>query len=361
MKKLLAFLLVLVMCCTLVACGAATKDSDTSDTSSAGESTTQDTAPEEKNYTLKLGTVVASTNSLNVVLEEYAKRVNERTDGTITIEIYPNSQLGTALQQIEGVRLGSQDMYADGLSWFQDYAGMENLRIIGMPGAFESNDHVVAFFESEKGVQLWDTLENSYNIKVLTTSWGRVPSGWMLQKSISTPDEWHGLKLRVPEQQIWSLSYEYLGAIPVPVAWGDTYSALQQGMVEGVDGPPNIMYNMSFQEVTSCLIMSKHFYNQAGPIINAELFEGMSERQQAALIDCANELGEMHTSMAYEEQATQMEDLKANGYEVIDLTTEEQQALFGPLYTDDFKAIVENPETGLWEEGLIDYVKDLAT
>ena len=345
MKRLLAICLSLAICCMLPACG----NDATADISDSGE----------KNYTLKLGTVVASTNSLQTVLEEYAQRVYERTDGTITIEIYPNSQLGTALQQIEGVRLGSQDMYADGLSWFQDYEGMENLRIIGMPGAFTSNEHVVSFFESEKGVQLWDTLESNYNIKVLTTSWGRVPSGWMLQEPVYTADDWKGMKLRVPEQQIWSLAYKYLGASPVPVAWADTYSSIQQGMADGVDGPPNLMYNMSFQEVTNVLIMSKHFYNQAGPIINAELFEGMSERQQAALIDCANELGEMHTAMAYEEQDTQIKDLIANGYEVIDFDTEQQQALFAPLYTDEFKALVEDPEDGLWEEGLIDYVKSL--
>lgn len=357
MKRLLALLLTLAMCCVLASCGTASKDTGGGGTEAPPQDKTA--APEEKSYTLKLGTVVASTNSLNVVLEEYAKRVHERTDGTITIEIYPNSQLGSALQQIEGVRLGSQDMYADGLSWFQDYKGMENLRIIGMPGVFVSNEHVVAFFESEKGLQLWDTLENSYNIKVLTTSWGRVPSGWMLKTPVHTPDDWKGLKLRVPEQQIWSLSYKYLGASPVPIAWADTYSSIQQGMVDGVDGPPNLMYNMSFQEVTNCLIMSRHFYNQAGPIVNAQLFEGMSERQQAALVDCANELGEMHTTMAYEEQDTQVEDLKANGYEVTDLTTEEQQTLFGPLYTDEFKAMVEDPESGLWEAGLIDYVKGL--
>lgn len=356
MKKLITALLVCAMMLTLISCGAG----DTQTTPETPDDTQTPSTSEDEPITLTFGTNTASSSPTAIVMNKYAEDVAEASGGNITIEVIADAQLGSAQAEIEAVRLGAQDMWCDGLSWFSDYEGMENLRILLIPGLFKSNDHVRAYFESEKGQELWNTLEEQYNMHIICNKWGRTPSSWMTKSPIESVDDWRGMKLRVPEQQLNAVCYEYLGVTVTPIAWGDTYSAIQQGIVEGVDGPPALMFPMSFDEVTTYLTLTRHFYNQCGPVINADLWDSLSGNQRKILTECADNLQEYHDQLNIDYENEMIDEMRQDSSKVVvDLTVEESQALFAPLYSDDFKAIVEDPDTGYWESGLLDYVTEL--
>ncbi len=125
--------------------------------------------------------------------------------------------------------------------------------------SFRDANHVLAFFSSELGAQMKKQAEDQLKIKILgPTFYGTRQVGLKPKKKIATPADLAGIKLRMPAGDAWQLLGRSIGANPTPLAYAETYTALQTGAVDGQDNPlPNVQ-NMKFYEVMSQIVLTSH-------------------------------------------------------------------------------------------------------
>lgn len=222
-----------------------------------------------------------------------AELVEERTDGKIKIEVYPNGQLGTEEQITEAAIFGSIDIVISGAGQIGNL--FKPINVLEMPYTFKDNDHVLKFAQSEIGQQMFADLEQEFSLKVLTA----MPYGTRQltsNKPINTPEDLEGFKLRVAEQQV-SLEYaKAMGADPTPIAFQEVYMALQQGVVDGQENPLPTIEAMKFYEVQDYINLTSHVINCGTFVMNGDKFNGLSEEHQKIMLDAFSEASEFITN-----------------------------------------------------------------
>ena len=313
-KRFFALLLTLAMVSSLAACGS---KSESSGDKSTGNATS---------VTLKLTHCQPEGSPVDLATEEFARLVEERTEGRVKIQLFPNNMLGAESATRDMVKTGGVDIVCLG-SAANNYNAAQNL--ITACYLFQNEEETdYMLFDSEFAHKyLHDDYEANNNV-IYLTSWVQSPRQTMATRAFTSPEELKGLKLRVPAGiPVWESAWMSMGALTVSMGLGDAFAALQQGACDGVEGPIDQLYFNSFQEVAKELIMTRHNYYSYQMLINKDSFAKLSEDDQQVLRDTALELDEYHDQLRDENVNKLLDDLKSQGVHVTELT-DEQLAVF---------------------------------
>lgn len=239
-------------------------------------------------------------------MEKFKEIVEEQTDGAIEIDLFPANQLGTTAEQMEQVRMGSIEMMSSG------DPGMEEIEYLSLPYLMKSNEHWTHVLESDIGQEWNDKLINDLGVRNI----GILPRGPRVisaNTEIHTPEDMNGLKLRAPARDYYVETFKALGANPTPMDFGELYSALQTGIVEGQENPLETFHASGFAEVQDYVILSNHMYKPAFVSVNEEFFSGLSDEHQQILVDAAKEAQEFADEQLVESEQTMREEIEAAG------------------------------------------------
>ena len=266
MKKLLALILALVMCFSLVACG--------------GGSDTQDTADETglKSVTLK---IYAPGSGVPLkTIEEYARLVAEASEGAIVLEVHGNGELGDDADSIDATRMGNIDIIYAGTSGFTSF--YEPAKVLDLPFLFEDANDAYAVVNGEVGEQIFADFED-YGLVYLASGDNGMRHISTTTKAVNTADDVKGLKIRVPTSQMYLDVWEALGATPVALALPELAIALSNGTAEAQDNATyHLVANATYDDI-------KHFsfinYMWMGitMAINADTWNKLQPEAQAIL------------------------------------------------------------------------------
>jgi tripartite ATP-independent transporter DctP family solute receptor len=237
---------------------------------------------------LKLGTILPVDNILTENAQEFAKKVNERTKGEVEVVVYPNSQLGNERDLMEGLQLGTVQMaeVSGGvMSTFVPETG-----VFSLPFVFRDWDHLDKVLKNQPVVNRLDeiTLKKS-GIRTL---------GWMEQgfrvtltvkKPINGLKDLAGLKIRVPEDKVLIRTFQLVKAAPTVIPWGEVYTSLQTGVVEGMESTTPAMYTMKFYEVANYIAETNHQHSVVGFLISEKTFQLLSKAAQEVVLQAARE------------------------------------------------------------------------
>jgi len=237
---------------------------------------------------LKLGTILPADNILTENAQEFAKKVNERSKGEVEVVVYPNSQLGNERDLTEGLQLGTVQMaeVSGGvMSTFVPETG-----VFSLPFIFRGWDHLDKVLKTAAVVNRLDeiTLKKS-GIRTL---------GWMEQgfrvtltvkKPIATLKDFEGLKIRVPEDKVLIRTFQLVKAAPTVIPWGEVYTSLQTGVVEGMESTTPAMYTMKFYEVANYIAETNHQHSVVGFLISEKAFQSLSKAAQEVVLQAARE------------------------------------------------------------------------
>jgi tripartite ATP-independent transporter DctP family solute receptor len=237
---------------------------------------------------LKLGTILPVDNILTENAQEFAKKVNERSKGEVEVIVYPNSQLGNERDLMEGLQLGTVQMaeVSGGvMSTFVPETG-----VFSLPFVFRDWDHLDKVLKTPAVVDRLDeiTLKKS-GIRIL---------GWMEQgfrvtltvkKPINGLKDFEGLKIRVPEDKVLIRTFQLVKAAPTVIPWGEVYTSLQTGVVEGMESTTPAMYTMKFYEVANYIAETNHQHSVVGFLISEKFFQSLSKAAQEVILQAARE------------------------------------------------------------------------
>ncbi|MGI6038270.1 MAG: TRAP transporter substrate-binding protein [Limnochordia bacterium] len=205
---------------------------------------------------LRLGHDQSTGHPYDLGAQRFAQGVEERTNGAVTVTIYPAAQLGDTPEQIEGLQMGTLDISIAGFSHVSQF--IPQLGLFGVPYLIEDDDHFAAIFDGEIGAILDKISLETANIRLLTT----FTSGYRLlfnsRRPVRSPADLDGLKVRVMTGEADSMSWEAFGATPTPMPYSELYSALQAGVVDGGENEPASVLQNRFYEAAPYLALTNH-------------------------------------------------------------------------------------------------------
>ncbi|NLC35633.1 MAG: DctP family TRAP transporter solute-binding subunit [Alcaligenaceae bacterium] len=229
---------------------------------------------------LKAGHAASTSNTGHKAFEFLAKELAEKTDGRITVEIFPSSQLGSERELVESIQLGNVDMT------FISSAVLGNFNpqffALDIPFMFKDREGVYRVLDGEIGQNLLASLE-----KVGIKGLGYWENGFRQltnnKQVIKSPDDLKGMKMRTMENEVHIAAWREEGANPAPLAFGELFTALQQGTFDAQEGPINLFYDMKFHEVQKYITKTNHVYSPWPVLINPDVYNRMSDEDKAIL------------------------------------------------------------------------------
>jgi tripartite ATP-independent transporter DctP family solute receptor len=296
---------------------------------------------------LVLGGIQPADDISTLAIQHYAKLVAERSGGALTIQVHPASQLGDATTQVEAVSMGAQDMMFDSGSWVATFVPAKNVETMFF--LFRDEDHYMKYLDSDIMKDFEQSFLKQQNIRILANKFARLPRSTVSTKPIRTMADFSGVKERVPDIRGYLESVAAMGASPVQVAWGETYLALQQGVVGACESPLDMIYSSKFYEAGKYVTMTEHQRDNMVIMINENKFKSLTPDQQKILVDAGKEAADWYRGQIAERVKKFVELMKAAGTEFIEIDVT-------PLRTAVRARAIEMEKGGAWPVGLFDKI-----
>ena len=234
--------------------------------------------------TLRFGHANSPGEVANDMFNELAERVNKRTNGAVTIRVFPSEQLGKEADLVQQIKSGALDMSAPSMAVMSSL--VPAMEMASGPFLWKDWKEADAVIRGPAFDPLCDELRDKHNIVPLTNIfyWG-----WrnftFTDREVRKPEDMAGLKIRVPESPIWVEMVRAFGAAPTPIPFGEVYTALQQKTVDGQENPIPTIFSRKFYEVQGVLTMSRHMLQNNTIIINKNSLASLSAENQKILIE----------------------------------------------------------------------------
>lgn len=284
-------------------------------------------------YVYRLGHTGAPTHHYHEISELFAKLVGERTNGQIEVRVFPSDQLGNQMESIEGTMFGTQDMVLTSdmaLSNWVPEAGIFNL-----PYIFRDDAHTRIVFDGPIGERFSKLVEPTGAI-VLAWWDGGLRHVTNSKRVIKSPADLEGIKIRVPEGEVYLETFKAMGAIPTVISFGELYSALQLKLIDAQENPPAHILTQKFYEVQPYVSRTGHIRSSSPLLVNKDKFESMPKDLQKIMADTAQEMGAVHNKIVAELEKGQWEELTRLGMQIYDPEIEPFRKAVQPVY-DIFK------------------------
>ena len=321
MKKRMSFILAAVLTAvSLTGCGAGSKPAQTTtSTAAAKEEETTEKATEtasKETIVLRLAETQTETYPATMGAIEFARLVEERTDGRIKIEVFTGGQLGGD----EQVQFGAIDFTRANFAPMTEFAPILNL--LQMPYLFTDADHMHKVIDSEIGTELLSSVEAGNFVGLALYDAG-TRNFYNSVRPIKTVEDMKGLKIRTTQSQLIVDMVEALGASATPMAFGEVYSSLQTGVIDGAENNWVSYDQNSHYEVAKYISLDGHTAPPEILVCSKMVFDKLSPEDQQILRECAKE-SELWEREKYDEiENKSMEHVIAEGSEVTELEDRE--------------------------------------
>ena len=282
--------------------------------------------------TIRVASVTGPSHHHNVSLRWFAEQVAARNVG-LNIEVLDGAQLGER-DYIEGMMLGSIQMAQVSTAPVSGFISEYDL--FSLPYLIRDTEHFKAVVAGPVGDK-YNELAEARGMKILAWFDNGYRNVFNKVRPVVTPEDMDGLKIRVMESPLMVNTLNAMGGSATPMSYSELYTALEQGVLDGGENAAGNVLNDRFYEVSSYLSMTQHFRPPGIVAISMGTWNGLSEEQQAALVEEGKALQEYEIALTGEVGAAAIEELKAKGMQVNEADVDAFRARMDPVY-EDFKA-----------------------
>jgi len=261
-----------------------------------------------------LGHTLDTQHSVHKAMEYLGERLDYYSDGTMSVVIYPSSQLGTEREMVELLQIGSLAMTKVSASPLEGFA--PEMKIFSIPYIFRDNEHFWRVLNSDLGNDLLSGVED-FRLKGLGYYDAGSRSFYTNDKPIKTPSDLNGLKIRVLNSPTAVATVRALGGAATPVAWGELYTALQQGVVDGAENNPPSYYLLRHYEIARYYSLDEHTSVPDVMLASLPVWESLNEQQKIWLTKAMEDSVEYQRELWKTSTQASLEKVKAEGVTVI--------------------------------------------
>lgn len=285
---------------------------------------------------LKIGwtTSDGATDPYAIAAREFAAALEAEAPGEFTVSYFPNRQLGDEREMVEGLGFGTLDV---GIITNAVIANIEpSFQLNDMPFLYGNESQAHAVLDGEVGQQMLAGLADN-GIVGLAFAEGGFRHMINNERPVSTPEDVDGVKYRVMQNPVFIGMFQALGGNAVPMAWGEVYTAVQQGTVDGLEIPIAVIQNNNFAEVVQYLSLTRHTYSALGMLMSQRTFDALSTEQQDAVRVAAQAAAEAQRAAVAENTNAIIAALEEDGMIINEVTDPSAfRSLVSPVY-DEFR------------------------
>jgi len=262
---------------------------------------------------LRFGHTLPASDSQHLAALEFSKRVKERTQGGVEIQVFANSQLGNDSTLINSVRSGTIDLGAIGNPFFTGMA--PRLNVLDLPYQFTDAQQLYRVLDSPVGRSLLDDL-GAHQMKGLAFWEIGFRSLANNKRQVAKAEDIKGLKIRTTPNPSHLKAFQLLGASPQPMPFSEVFSALESGAVDGNENPPVLMVTSKMYEVQKYLSLTRHAYTALIVVMNKAKFDALKPEFQKVLLEESASAAVLQRKMNAENETAAIAQLRAKGMQV---------------------------------------------
>ncbi|MFC0557624.1 TRAP transporter substrate-binding protein [Halalkalibacter alkalisediminis] len=315
MKKL-SFLAVATLLTVLLLAACGSSETETETEGEEGGETEEPSVSTGESFVLQAGHSLPEDHPYELALQQMAENVAERTNGQVTIETFPNSQIGAERELTEGLTLGTVDLVISSTAPISNF--VPELKVLDLPFLFNDRDSAVAVLEGEIGEELFASFEAH---GIVPLSWGENGFRHITNSlhPVNEPADLDGLRIRTQENEVHMAAFEALGARPSPMAWTEALTALQQGVVDGQENPAIVadQFNL-FEAKQAYMTLTGHVYSANVFMLSKDAYDKLPEDLRAIVIEEGQKAGPYQRELIVEMEQVSLQTLKDQGMEIIE-------------------------------------------
>lgn len=328
MKKQVLFtaFLVTALCTSLMGCSGTAPAPKSAE--SAAKSSDAAPADSGKTYTIKFamaqGGVAAEESGEVMFIEKFKDEVESKSQGRLKVEIYPNGQLGSSDENVQGIIANNLEMASVNISLLNSL--YKESMLVSCPGIFASEQECDDVLAGEWGVSFFKDMEEKTGVKMLAPVCNGFRCFTTSNKELTTVDTAKGVTFRVMQSPVSIKMVEALGAKAVPMAGSEMYTAMQNGTVDGQENPVVNILNDKTYEVQKYLVLDKHMASINAFVMSSKFYNGLPDDLKG-IIDEATANAAVESANVFNNINTQgIDKLKEAGMTVYEPTEEEAAA-----------------------------------
>jgi tripartite ATP-independent transporter DctP family solute receptor len=248
------------------------------------------------------------------VSEVFKKRVEQLTNGEVTVTLFPNSQLGTYKEELEQLHAGALTSLYESIGTvgpWDPIAGIESV-----PYLYKDEADFFKKWRSSVAQEMLDRLAKDSGFRLVGPAFRgfRVMSA---NRKVEKIEDVAGMKLRVPAIQIYMDTWRAFGANPTPIAFEEVFTAIQQGVVSGQENSVTVIYDNHFNEVCKYLILTNHAAETLGAIFNEAWWQKLTPEDRKSIETAAAETSDWLRTFTQQNESRQIDELRGKGMIVV--------------------------------------------
>ena len=281
-------------------------------------------APAALAETVRIGHATPESSPIHKALLQFEEQVEARSDGDIQVEIFPGGQIGSVQEMVELVQSGNISM-TTGASVHLS-STVPELGVLDQFLLFRDEEHARRVLDGPAGDELGQAMEkqNLHNMGFMELGFRSFTNSRAPLDSFAS---FEGLRMRSADNPIQIKAWRSIGAVPVPLAWGEIYSSLQQGLIDGQESALSSMVVERFFEVQDYVSLTGHIYWPELWMANLDWYEGLSDRDRTIIDEAAVETVKLQRDLTAEANADTVARLKEAGLEVNELPAGEREKI----------------------------------
>ncbi|MCY3925333.1 MAG: TRAP transporter substrate-binding protein [bacterium] len=295
--------------------------------------------------TLSVGHSGAPDGFADIASVKFKELVEERTDGRFTVEVFPSGQLGGERELVEGAQIGSVDIAVVLAGIMESF--VSEFGVLNLPYLFDDRDHVFATLDGPVGEDLLALLDG-VDLKGLAFGEFGFRSMMTAPRPINTPADLNGIKIRVPESDLYINTMELLGATPTPIPGPEIFTSLQNGVVDATEAPIFAAVTQKYYETPlEHLSLTEHIYAALMMVGSQDMWERAGPEGQEIIKQAALDAVAHQRQRSIADDAGYVAELSNQGWSITEVDKAPFREAVAPLYA-------ENPGLAGWVERIRD-------
>ena len=288
-------------------------------------------------------------HSVHKAMVKMGRDLERISGGRMTAKVYPNQQLGTERECLELLQIGSLDMTKVSVGVLENFA--PRMKVLGLPFLFRDRAHSFEVLDGPIGQQLLDE-GTRYWLKGLAYYDAGSRSFYTKETPIHSPEDLEGLKIRVMESVTAMNMVDRLGGSPTPISWGELYTSLQQGVVDGAENNPPSFYLSRHYEVCKFYSLDEHTVLPDVLLASTHFWDGLSEQERTWLKEAVDQSVDYQRALWMESEEEALRAVEEAGVTIIrpekELFAEKVQSVLDAYRGDEefYRLIEKIRETG---------------
>jgi len=330
MKKIIVFMICIAVLFVVAACARVQPEQPAPAQPAPAQPAPAQPAPAQpaEEIVIKFGHVLAPTHPYQIGAEKFKELLEANAPQPVRVEIFHSAQIGNEREMIEGLQLGTIEMaIAPGpLVGFEPMMG-----VLDLPFIFRDREHAHRVLDGEIGAELAKNLPN-VGLRLLAYWENGFRQITNNIRPIYTPADLDGVRLRLPENRIYVAHFNQQGASVVTIPFGEVFTALQQGVIDGQENSLAIAVTNKLYEVQEYLSLTNHVYGPAQVLISEIFWQKLSPEMQEAVREAAEEARDFQRQALADKEQEYLEELKRNGMVVNEADVEAFRNNVGPVW-----------------------------